>query len=373
MKTIYRFLTVLFAFPFFAALTTCTQEPLFYYIHLEYPPIEPIIGGAPTEIVKAGNVLYVANQKSLWEYDMSVLNPRWVERSKPSSEFIKAVAATTTDLYVLDVGGSIYKLNGTNWDPLGHISGAEQIYGADDRLFIGTKSTVYDETLSSITGVKGLLRGAIGDNLSGYYICMAEAWASDPDEPENTGIFTVPGLGVAATKVYPPSGNVSVKGIINAGTTIVAVTENTIVYQDSIGGFDDDPISPGVSFTGGMALWEHGTEKKILLGLKKGSGTFAYGYRELDLDGSGDVITKVYEPGNVTDGRTTSIDPGSRETSAIGKHPVTALYAIPSSPALNSGDSDGRPIIVASTQQNGVWSYRVRQGTPQWNGEDNSN
>jgi hypothetical protein len=193
---------------------------------------------------------------------------------------------------------------------------------------------------------------------------------------ENTGIFRVSGTGTTATKVYPSSGSSSVKGIIAVGSTVIAVNaEGQVVYKDGNVSDFSNPITPSVKFTGGMALWEHGGDKKILLGLLHGSGTFAYGYRELDLNGSGNVNSSgVFVPGITAPAtgltRTTSIDPGSRETSAIGKHPVNSLYVIPHS---DSGDKDGRPIIVASTQKEGVWSYRTRRGTAQWNGEDNSN
>jgi hypothetical protein len=347
-------------------LTTCSQEPLFYYIHLEYPPIEPIIGGAPTEFAEAGGVLYVANRENLWTYDRTL--DQWEKIStKPGT--IKAIAATSAGLYVLDDGGTIYRSSdgGITWNSSVHIPGAQQIYGARDTLFAGNGSVVYvcnfaSSTATPITGSGapgGLLRGAAYAG-STYYICTANVRGN-----ENTGIFTV--SGTTATKVYPSSGNSSVKGIIAAGSTIVAVTGNMVIYKNSGTVYSNSSISASV--TGGMALWPNTTSPtKVLLGLQKGgSGTFRYGYREFDLNGPGEG--SVYVPGNTDGGkRTTSIDPGSTQTSAIGKHPVTALYAIPGS---NSGDNLGRPIILASTQQNGVWSYRVRRGTPQWNGEDN--
>jgi hypothetical protein len=367
MNTKWLFLVIVLVFLGFF-LTTCSQEPLFYYIHLEYPPIEPIIGGAPTEIVEAGGVVYVANRESLWTYDKTL--DQW-ERISTKPGTIKAIAATSADLYVLDDGGTIYKSSngGINWESSIHISGAQQIYGARDTLFAGNGSAVYvcnftSLTATSITGSSvpgGLLRGAAYAGGT-YYICTANVRGN-----ENTGIFTV--SGTTATKVYPSNGSSSVKGIIAAGSAIVAVTGSAVVYKDSATNFDS-PVSPNVSFTGGMALWPNTTSPtKVLLGLQKAeSGTFRYGYREFDLDGPGKE--SVYVPGNTDDGkRTTSIDPGSTQTSSIGKYPVTALYAIPGS---NSGDNLGRPIIFASTQQNGVWSYRVRRGAPQWNGEDNN-
>ncbi|MDR2050064.1 MAG: hypothetical protein LBP69_11495 [Treponema sp.] len=372
MKT-KRLFSILF-FGFF--LITCDQEPLFWDISLEYPPIEPIIGGVPTEIVEANGKLYVANRKSLWKYDLGASFPIWEQTFSPGSP-IKAIAATGTTpnsvLYVLYEGGSIYSTaDGAIWSVPVVLPGAQQIYGANDRLFAGDGSAVYVVTSSSTQIINsgaapapgGLLRGAAYAG-GAYYICTSSVWGD-----ENTGIFRV--SGTTATKVYPSSGSSSVKGIIAAGSTIVAVNaEGHIIYGNS--GTLNTSLSTGVKFTGGMAVWGHGGGKKILLGLQGGgSKNFVYGYRELDLDLSGNVIpSTIFVPGTTgieeTTTRTTSIDPGSG--SAIGKHPVTALYVIPSS---NSRDDAGRPIIVASTQQNGVWSYRVRRGTPQWNGEDNT-
>jgi hypothetical protein len=361
-------------------LSTCTQEPLFWYINQEYPPIDPIIEGVPTEIVRAGDVLYVANRRSLWKYDLTGTH-QWERVDNIPASYIKAIAATTTDLYVLDDDGTIHKFDGTvlTWNPAPtvYVSGAQQIYGAETKLFIGTGSAVYDydapsTSMTASTAFNtpgGLLRGTVKVG-SDYYICTAKVSGD-----ENTGIFKISGATV--TKVYPSlSCSVSIKGIIATGSTVVAVNdEKYIIYQDGNTPDFSGSISTDVSFTGGMALWEHLGNKMILLGLQKGSGTFRYGYRELDLN-AGDIINSgsFSVPGITTIGtitRTTSIDPGSRETSAIGKHPVTSLYVIPSPPGPNSDDPAGRPIIVASTQKDGVWSYRVRRGTPQWNGEDN--
>ncbi|MDR2144767.1 MAG: hypothetical protein LBP29_10405 [Treponema sp.] len=360
--------------------TACTQEPLFWYVSQEYPPIEPLIGGAPTQIVDTtgvpNNTLYVANRNSLWEYKHGVTN-RWNQAGKPpGAEYIKAIAATTTPsmLYLLSENGDIYKFDGANWNSPVRIPGAQQVFGANDKLFAGNGQNVYVYNGSGFDAIGGIGADIPGGLLLGaakagsdYYICTAQI-----NGDENTGIFRWDG-GSTVTKVYSSS----VKGIIAVGTppeTVVAVTGGTIVYQDSKTSFTTNPgsISPGVSFTGGMAAWEHGGDTKILLGLQDGSGTFRYGYRELDLDSGGNVVPPyIFVPGTTINRTpaTTSIDSGSRETSAIGKHPVTSLYAIKGS---SSGDGAGRPIIFASTLRNGVWSYRTRRGVPQWNGEDNS-
>jgi hypothetical protein len=48
-------------------IAACNQAPLFYYISIETAPIEPIIKGAPSEIVELGSPpkLYVSNS-TIW-------------------------------------------------------------------------------------------------------------------------------------------------------------------------------------------------------------------------------------------------------------------------------------------------------------------
>ncbi|MDR1143810.1 MAG: hypothetical protein LBK77_06285, partial [Spirochaetaceae bacterium] len=99
------------------------------------------------------------------------------------------------------------------------------------------------------------------------------------------------------------------------------------------------------------------------LGLQRSSGSYGYGYRELRLPaGTGGIVT----PGSSAP---SSVKIDSQYTSAIGDHAVTSIYVLNGS---DSGDA-GRPIIFACTAKDGLWSYRTRDGEPQWNGEDNSN
>jgi hypothetical protein len=341
------------------------MDPLFWDISNEYPPIEPLIEGAPSPIVNDGAKLYVSNG-AVWEYAHGGGDKTWKKMPSQPPASIKMVATVTSaistnyKLFALGWNGNLYQyFNGWSRVP-GDPGGWERLYGAVDKLFAGTgEGTIqsYGGAFASLTGniPGGLLTGAA--KTTDYYISTMPKWGT-----ENAGIFRV------------TSGNVStgekggtVKGIIASGTNVIAVATDRVLYGTNF----INTLSGGVDFTGGMALWEHSGQKILLLGLQRGGGSYSYGYREVPLDGSGAITSGgIYVPGDNSGGRATTIDPNTRETAAIGKHPVTALAVIPSS---DSGDGAGRPITLASTQKNGLWSYRVRDGSPQWNGEDNGN
>jgi hypothetical protein len=138
-------------------------------------------------------------------------------------------------------------------------------------------------------------------------------------------------------------------------------------------------LAGGYAFTGAVAGWTNGSSHLLLLGLQRSIGSFGYGYREILIDG-GASDASISVPGMGIRGPLTppdapdsdllsSVEVGSQYISAIGKYPVNYLYAM--SPFFGSGDNKNRPIIFASTAMNGLWSYRVRGGDAQWNGEDN--
>jgi hypothetical protein len=433
---------------FMFLLGTCTMEPLFYYTHLEYPPIKPIINGAPSKIVTAGNYLYAANRNGLWKYEYPYGGARsWESMGMPSGEsHIKTLAAAGTNLYLLGETGAIHEWNGTSWSsvPL-KIGKIQQIHGAGTRLFAGDGKNVYEiSSMSSFTlfpGPEGLLSGAVYDGSSAYYISV-----SDGDNP---GVFQIASSSKLTSErimgivwfdgkltAVDTSGNIhtdiagspdtistgvhftgalavkraSVRIIVrNTGTSSQALTTGTYGYNAGGGTFaftintaitvpaggrqvfiaqaqgDGKYQVSGASnqsaFTGGPALAAsvvYDVEENtatcagiLLLGIAAGgSGTFRCGYRELDLN---DIL--LHSPGDsgistaYPSGRPTSIDPSTKNTAAIGNYPVNALMILPDS---DSGDAAGRPVILASTQQNGLWSYRFRRTEPQWNGENNN-
>jgi hypothetical protein len=89
---------------------------------------------------------------------------------------------------------------------------------------------------------------------------------------------------------------------------------------------------------------------------------YTYGYLELELDTNGIKSGKNFiEPGKESVS-TVNLGENERFQSTIGKNPVSYLFQVP--PAI-----DANMILFASTQKNGVWSYRDRDGLYQWNAE----
>jgi hypothetical protein len=341
----------------------CTQEPLFYDIANEIPPIEPIIGGGPSRIVELGGNLYVANG-SVWEYDGNW----WYTIDQPPGH-IKAVASTGGELFALNRDGALYRRNGSIWDNVGAPPTTEQIFGANGYLFAGVR-----------TGTAG--------TANGYSILsMSDSGTALSPIQDNTGLLTgavylsgqyflgTKGQGIYRTNNPPSSSTIQylsgslILGLINHGTTILAVMVNssdncTVLRLDSSGDFVSTGVSGG--FSGALASWtdNNNNSSLLLLGLQRSSGSYGYGYRELEVNNSGVPLSGLRIPGESTP---SSVILDYQYTNAIGQHAVNALHVV-----AGSSDGEGRPIIFASTQKDGLWSYCSRGGQPQWNGEDNS-
>jgi len=366
-----------------ALFTACDQEPLFWIIAHEYPPIEPIIEGSPSQIAAvtyadSSKALYVSNG-DIWEWNVSASpHPNWHKMGNPPGGKIKTVAAAGEYLFSLERDtGIIRKFNGSVWSDVGGIVGTpEQIYGAGDYLFAGSRIgypgasygysiLAMDASSSSMTSIQsgtGLLQGAATDGATYYLGTMGGGIFATSDPTSSSGSV------VSGTETY------SIVGLIAHGTEIVAVTTRSqVVYLDGAS-FTEFASFNGTQFSGAMASWEDGDGNRLLLlGLKNSNGSFGFGYRELCWRDGGTFIEKkdLYTPGG--EGEFSSVEQDLQYISAIGNHAVNALYVLPhDSPAIKA-DNIGRPIVLASTQNNGFWSYRVRGNRAQWNGEDNSN
>jgi len=386
--------------------TACDQEPLFWDIVHEYPPIRPVINGSPSGVVsitypeQSNPVLYISNG-TIWEYDTNT-DPNtdlvWQKMSpQPAGGRIKALATTKGYLFSLDWNGNIKKWDGSLWTELqtgitGTIEGIpipEQIFGAGDYLFAGaltdeeksgkkdgycilaievSKSKMEDpeSKMSVIKENTGLLFGVVSDG-SQYFIGTRGNGiykTGNPTSQDSLNLVDISGsTGNNASEL-------SVAGLIKHGNFIVAVTtRRQILYYD--GSIFESFASPGVDFSGAMASWEDSNGNRLLLlGLLNKSGSFGYGYRELIWKNGGNFTDDktLYVPG---ENDISSVEKGSQYTSAIGNYAVSALFVPPIS-VMNSNDNEERPVIYASTIRDGLWSYRKRNEKVQWNGENNS-
>ena len=344
-------------------LAGCDQEALFWAIAHELPPITPIIGGHPSVIVRmdSTNTLYVSNDIGIWYWQYNsitvpeIVIPNWnpMEHQPPSR--IRDLAVVGNRLFALGSNGIVYAGNGTTWepDPITGPGNVQRIFGAGTYLFAGTFDGIENYAIWSMAGtgtalielqsVDGLLRGAAYNGTN--YILGTQGG----------GVYTGSGISISRDDTFPDS---TIMGITSVGSTIYMVTPGA-VYQY---GPPHIHIGSGHRFTGAISAWNHSGQSLLLLGIQEGSGSYSYGYREIQISPTGSFkMPGTSDP--------TSMAIGSGISSAIRSRAVNHLYVMPQ--FHSTGDDDHRPIIFAATQRNGVWSYRVRNGIAQWNGENN--
>ncbi|MDR2521850.1 MAG: hypothetical protein LBC72_04765, partial [Spirochaetaceae bacterium] len=108
------------------------------------------------------------------------------------------------------------------------------------------------------------------------------------------------------------------------------------------------------AFSNALCFWQKdGGGQYLLIGIR--GSAYTNGYRELDLrqeDG-------VWKLGACTS-PVASVESSAKYASTLGIHALTSIIQAPGSIAAN-----GYPLVFASTQQHGLWSYR---GV--WNAEE---
>jgi hypothetical protein len=381
------------AFLFLALALTgaCNQDPIFHSISQEVKPAQPRIKGGPTNMVvferyqtEPQPILYVASGTSLYWYAKArsqTGNPGW-DRSEhridnPGGQ-IKQLAATSRYLYAI-TGEGLFKIGkeGAAWTQVSTDTSFQTIYAADDKVFVCFESgsdgttkrytTKYiDETgsntLESLPGLsnvdKCLLTGAVFDGTDVYLATEAGIWRKQPGvNPARIGAADLQFVGIINLKS-------------EAAPYIVAMSRNGKLYRVSS---SLTQLSQQVSnyATGALALWRNpGVNDRpvqILLAGRQDSLTtsttsgYTYGFQELPLiswNGTG-PSSSFRVPGSYP----TSTADSDRYTSTIGKHPVNHLLQTPY-------EIDSGMTLFASTETGGLWSYRSRSGTPQWNAEE---
>ena len=371
-----------------AALFTlgACNDPIFYTIAQEVAPIEPRIKGGPTNFVVFNDVLYVASGNTIHWYK----NGEWdsigqVPQPRGRINFLAVAGGYLYALcYLQDNKDTsvIMRLNsgGTDWNPLTNTTGYHvmSIYAPDPNspyVFIGAEiddsfAVLYADGLSIniIPGISGAaefeLCGAAFDGID-YYLCT-----------KGGGIYHVT-AGLVPTLISGTE-NIKFTGIISLGSSYIAAIDRAgKLYTVDSSGIVDTTISIDGDYlsTGMLAIWEDPLKpgsRMLLAGRQYSvfltSSAYTNGYVELELDLNGIPISAFREPGisppsSVVDGD------NERYKSTIGRLAINYMFQAPRE--VDPGDS-GRPgmRLFASTQNEGVWSYRIRNGIYQWNAED---
>jgi len=387
-------------------LCTC-NDPVFYAISLEVKPIPPRIKGVPTNYAVYNGCMYVASGGSLFAYNKGADDGKiyWSEEPKPGGNILQ-IASTGSNLYALcstdkdNDGKTVVKRfdkDNSTWNTLGGVindsNKVQNIYSAGGVLFISAVSSMTDfygiyytvlyidnsdpETVNILKTVKpehqnnmGEINGAAYNGKDNIYYLSAKSGGVYRIDDFDEGANLIRFKDADENEV-----NVNFSGIINLeddNNTIVLITRNGNLYSvsDSISRIEN--VSMGKMATGALAIWREsnlpGSGRLLLSGRQDSliysvSYGYTYGYLELEIDENGIKSGKNFvEPGIEM---LSSVRTGENERyqSTIGKQPLSYIFQVPP-------DIDGDMILFASTQKNGVWSYRERGGIYQWNAEE---
>ena len=372
-----HFLYTLFLVTVILFLCTC-RDPIYYYISQEEELLEPLIKGSPTNFVNFNGNMYVASGANLYKYHGTNHDTNmgiWTDIRLSGNIFSLTVA-----------GGRMYALcqspnrkvlmvsdDAVNWYALTETGNhnVQIVYEANDMLFIATGEIgsynifVYDGAgnLREIANVGyNLLTGAAFDGTY-YYLTtkdMISGYGGFIYSITETGL--VSGRATALDHANPYT------GIINTGSVIYTITRNGSLYIVSNNAIY---IVTGITLngrlaTGALGIWEDkedsDSNKMLLAGRQDTLGSsfrsgYTFGYMEAPLDASGNIAGNFDEPGKFYPS-TVNVGDHGRFISTIGKYPVNHFFQA----------DDG--ILFASTQQNGVWSYRWRKSGKIWNAEE---
>jgi hypothetical protein len=400
----------LFCFALIFILCVCKQEPIFYAISLEVKPVEPRIKGVSTNFAVYEGCMYVASGNTLYKYykdeDRNKVN--WSKETQPGGKILQ-IASTGGYLYALcsddhNINGRIvikrfYNSSWTETDgDAKDLYKIHNIFAANDMLFImAVTSANYSYTILYIDDNSGTIKelnidtapnqidtgeisGAAFDGTSYFLSAKNISIEAEKNRIEkNSGVYKIDDISTGASliKYRDADGNtlnINPSGIINlkdTNNTILLIARNGDVYtvKNSITKIEN--ISLGYMSSGALAIWkenETSPDRLLLAGRQDSlnysmSSGYTYGYLELQLDENGIKNgSNFVEPGLYL---LSSVKSGENERfkSTIGKYPVNYLFQIPY-------EIDSEMILFASTQKNGVWSYRVRGDIFQWNAEE---
>jgi hypothetical protein len=356
-------------------LISSCNDPIFYLVSQEQPALEPIISGSPTNFVEFKTAVYVASGKSLWRYRNNSWNRFNVQPASDGSRWVADIAATVDNLYVVvinpDSKGELWRTtapdaSNPSWNRVvSNIGNVQSIFVANNTLFICEKigdSNSYNVfyllnenelTPSSslrIISTNQVLNGVAFDETNNTYYLSAGRISSSPHPPVTATNIT----GLPSTFL----------GIINTSPGhIVGITDNGRLFSVNPANSIDE--LDGNSNRGALAVWTNGTSSLLLAARRSGSLSSG-GYMEIVIgaDGRIDPTARFSEPGR-REISSIGFSPAdqARFINSIGKRPVNFLFQTPV-----HIDNDRR--LFASTQLEGVWSYKNRPNDGiSWNAE----
>jgi hypothetical protein len=390
-----------FFYIFIIFILSACNDSVFYAISQEVKPIEPRIKGVPTNFALMDGRMYVAAGNTLYSYNDD--KPYWKTETSPGGNILQLAS----------LGGYLYALCSTdqnidrqivlrcfdkgNWRQIEvpfEFNKLQNIFSAGDALFLLATArnttiidvfyTIFYINLSNPITVNkflftntdndaGELSGAAYNNANGAYYLSTK----------NKGVYKINSFNEDAKLIkYQNSNNeeinINFMGIINLedkNNTVFLIARNGEAYtiDDSIKKIEN--VSMRKLATGSLAIYREpplpGTApsenpKMLLLSGRQDSLTFSstygysYGYMELELDENGIKDgSNFIEPGI---NNFSTLTNNERYQSTIGKQPVNYILQVPY-------EIDKNMILFASTQKSGVWSFRERDNTFQWNAE----
>jgi len=388
MRTfISLFLSLLFSF-----FISC-NDPVFYTIFQEEEQLEPLISGSPTNFVFFKGRLYVASGTDIWSYKS--LNPNERKReywtsAVPGGRILQIAVMEDNYIFALceEAGRNVLKRSsdGRNWvkmempwenDP--QFKDLQSIHAAGNKLFlcagvIGAFEIYdYDDLTTPLQRPQNRIINGVVFNGSRHFISTKHLI------DENSGnIYIFESDTLRSIASGPFVGIICTENSSGFPSRIYAISRNSTLFevrQNEEGEYS--VVSRGVSMgrrlaTGTLAVWtdKNNPSNKLLLAGRqdemKNTVNYVHGYMEIVLDSEGNILGNFREPGSNT-AEFSSIKQGDnrRYLSTIGLHPVSHIIQVPSY-------IDSNMVIFASTQKNGVWSYRDRNfnGDWLWNAED---
>jgi hypothetical protein len=382
-------------------------------ISREVKPREPRIKGVPSKMAvfhggSSGPALYVGGT-SLHRYAKASGGTVgvWDEIAipQPPGGGIVDLAATKKFLYALTNADSpaLYRWDGdtatpTTWEniPLNDVNFSnfrlQAIYGeidgkggVSDYLFVGagrinvsandTKDYAVfyiGDNNGALTLLKpdtALLTGAVQDNGGGHYFSTS-----------GDGIYWFASPSPTSTPVNI-TGEKNVKGIIqidDPATVLAFCYGGEILKLTASGSITLNPSGSGQYLRGPAAVWESNAGNLLLVTVISPDSTYgySYGYHEINID-SGPVKTStpgeigLREPGNPITGFPSTMEDNKHYRDSIAAKPVNSIIQVPSNidterPLFASIQGTG---TMKDDTDGGLWSYRFRDGSMQWNAE----